>query len=192
MDELIVEWRVGREVNPTLLMLIFQDILVFLEAKEPTVLKPLTCTLNKAKHVFSPIIPFKCIKSLGPMPDKRGLHIVVLFDDKSKTQPSQKPIETQMLFLLYAASNDIRSRCLDCLQSLTGKVTSNAPLVQIDPNQQQQPQTQNKHPNQEIPIDIPATPNGTKSDFNGLNPSKSSSSLQENEEEVKGKFQHRL
>ncbi len=88
------------------------------------------------------------------MPDKRGFHIVVLMDDDARLlkgkplqasqsqsqvqqQSQQKTIETQMLFLLYAASNDIRTRCLDSLQTLTGKVTVNSPIQISDQTQSQ-------------------------------------------------------
>jgi hypothetical protein len=153
VDELNVEWKIAKEGNPTLLMLIFEDILVFLDTKDINALKPLSWTANKTKHTFSAIIPLKCIKSMGPMPDKRGFHIVVLMDEdarpKVKTaqtqqpQPQQKSIETQMLFLLYTASLDIRTRCLDSLQALTGKVTVNAP-IQIDPTQSKSKLSQNQ------------------------------------------------
>ena len=129
-----LEWKVTNNVK--LVALLFPDIIVFLERvaaeeKRRYVLRPLSCMVGKQKCTFTPVIPLSFIKSFNPMPaDKRGFHIVVLIEDGTKSSSksssssssSSKPIQTQILFILYAKSGEERNKWTSHLQALTGKM----------------------------------------------------------------------
>jgi hypothetical protein len=120
-----LEWKTN---GIKLMTLLFEDILVFLEFEREKanerryVLRPLLYTINKSRHIFTPVIPLSCINSFAPMPEKRNFHLVVIIgDDNLKLK--HKAIQTQMLFILITKSGDERNKWIQNLQELTGKLS---------------------------------------------------------------------
>lgn len=66
------------------------------------------------------------------MHEKRYFHLVVIIDDNLKSK-NNRPIQTQMLFILIAKSGDERNKWTSYLQELTGKMSqSDKQMPSID------------------------------------------------------------
>lgn len=116
-----LEWKISKDGNPKFMVLLFEDILVFLDRSSTTgrySLKPMMCSIGKERHTFTPLIRVADIHQIKEMPDKRGFHMTVFIDDVTKSV--KKKLESKMLFILDAKSGDERNKWTSYLQELSG------------------------------------------------------------------------